>query len=183
MNFVALVSKDDKPDIISSSDSESETKQDVEECAADIKSEYRTLFDKFTELSLENLQLIKDRALLKAQVNILELEQPETKVEQNPAALTNKEKEDRLVLEKTISDQAYNLKNLETRYDQTKHLLSEELEKSRLRQRELSDNYKKLRMLNTGSNTLDHILSQGQSHAINRGLGYLGSTSQTNDST
>ena len=158
MNFVALVSKDDKPDIISSSDSKSETEQDVEACAADIKTEYRTLFDKFTELSLENLQLIKDRALLK-------------------------EKEDRSVLVKTISDQAYSLKNLETRFDQTQHLLSEELEKSQLLQRELSENYKKLRMLNTGPKTLDHKMSQGQSPAINRGLGYLGSTSHTSDVT
>ena len=86
-------------------------------------------------------------------------------------------------LEKTIFNQAYNLKNLEIRYDQTQHLLSEEMEKSRLLQRELSDNYKKLRMLNTGSSTLDHILNQGQSPAINRGLGYQGTTSQTGDHT
>ena len=80
LNFVALVSKDDKPEIISSSDSESDTEQDADEVSTDIKTEYRVLFDKFTELSLENLQLIKDRAMLKAQVNILELEQTETKV-------------------------------------------------------------------------------------------------------
>lgn len=118
--------------------------------------------------------------MLKAQVNILELEQPETKT--IPAS-GDKEKEDRLSLEKTIFEQAYNLKNLETRYGEASQLLSEELEKSRLMQHELSENYKKLRMLNTGTDTLNHILPLGQSPKLSRGLGYQGSTSQSIDLT
>ncbi|KAG2280343.1 hypothetical protein Bca52824_051563 [Brassica carinata] len=40
----------------------------------DLVVEYQVLFGKFAELSQENLQLIKDKAMLKAQVNILEME-------------------------------------------------------------------------------------------------------------
>ncbi|KAF8045431.1 hypothetical protein N665_4947s0002 [Sinapis alba] len=119
--------------------------------------------------------------MLKAQVNILELEQPEAKGEIDPSYAAEKEKEDRVLMEKTISEQTHNLKRLETQCDQAKQLLSEEMEKSRQLQRELSENYKQMRMLNTGSATLDHILSLGQSPKINWGIGYQGSTSQTAD--
>ncbi|XP_013713550.2 uncharacterized protein LOC106417262 [Brassica napus] len=181
MNFVALVGQDDACETISMTDSESEIEPEGDN--SDLKSEYRLLFDKFTELSLENLQLIKDRAMLKAQVNILELEQPAKDDEVTPVNTENREKEKRDSLEKTISDQAHSLKSLETRYDQTKLLLNEELEKSRLLQYELSENYKKVRMLNTGSDKLDHILRVGQSPATCRGLGYQGYCSQSKDLT
>ncbi|KAF8098786.1 hypothetical protein N665_0258s0019 [Sinapis alba] len=83
LNFVAFL------------DSDSDTDRDQEKENGDLETEYRKLFDKFTELSLENLQLIKDRAMLKAQVNILELEQPEAKGEIDPSYAAEKEKEDR----------------------------------------------------------------------------------------
>ncbi|XP_056853712.1 uncharacterized protein LOC130503085 [Raphanus sativus] len=97
----------------SSSESDSETEADPEKEGTELKAEYQSLFDKFTELSLENLQLIKDRAMLKAQVNILELEQTENNSDSEKNITTGADKEDLNDLRKTISDQAYSLKILE----------------------------------------------------------------------
>ena len=47
-----------------------ENEEDDDDLFQDLEAEYITLSDKFTELSHENLQLLKDRAMLKAQVNI-----------------------------------------------------------------------------------------------------------------
>ncbi|XP_056850687.1 uncharacterized protein LOC108833078 [Raphanus sativus] len=180
LNFVARIDqKDESLKSQSSSESDSESEADPEKESTGLKVEYQSLFNKFTELSLENLQLIKDRAMLKAQVNILELEQTENNSDSEKVGSIETEKEDQNTLKRTISEQAYSLKMLETSFVQTKQLLSEELDKSRLLQRELTENYKKLRMLNTGSDTLDHILSLGQSPKINWGLGFQGTTSKT----
>ncbi|KAF3539106.1 hypothetical protein F2Q69_00025477 [Brassica cretica] len=49
------------------------------EKGGDLETEYKTLFDKFSDLSHENLELLKEKAMMKAQLNILELDQPPTK--------------------------------------------------------------------------------------------------------
>ena len=64
------------------------------------------------------------------------------------------------------------------KFYQMKQLLNQELEKSQLLERQLTKIYKKVRMLNTGSASLDHMLSLGQSPKISWGLDYKGSTSQ-----
>lgn len=102
-NFVALMGQDELHEDSSNSKSNSDEDPGEEKDTPDLKSE--NLFDKFTELSLENLQLIKDRAMLKAQVNILELEAPAMTERQDITSYTDAEKEDRQALEKTISDQ------------------------------------------------------------------------------
>jgi len=136
--------------------SHSDAESDID---VDLLAEYQVLFGQFAKLSEENIQLIKDTTMLKAKVNILELETNN----KSETGVSKEEKEsDPHSSQKKISEQAYNLKSMETKYDQTKQLLNEEREKSQLLQRELSENYKKLRMLNRGSETLDHILSVGQ---------------------
>lgn len=148
--------------------SHSDAESDID---VDLLAEYQVLFGQFAKLSEENIQLIKDTTMLKAKVNILELETNN----KSETGVSKEEKEsDPHSSQKKISEQAYNLKSMETKYDQTKQLLNEEREKSQLLQRELSENYKKLRMLNRGSATLDHILSVGQPPKVNWGLGYKG---------
>ncbi|KAG2275020.1 hypothetical protein Bca52824_057575 [Brassica carinata] len=72
--------------------SHSDTKSDLD---ADLVIEYHALFGKFAELSHKILQLIKDKAMLKAQVNILEMEQTDTKGESN-CRMTENDEEDEL---------------------------------------------------------------------------------------
>ncbi|CAA7031093.1 unnamed protein product [Microthlaspi erraticum] len=67
LNFMALMAEDGKPEAQPHSDSESDDDFDA-------KKEYRKLYDHWVKLSNDNLQLIKDKAILKAQINILELE-------------------------------------------------------------------------------------------------------------
>lgn len=175
-NFVALTGQNTMSDHHSSSDSDSE--REGEDMTADLKSEYRALFKQFAELSHENLQLIKDTAMLKAQVNILELEQPNTKAETEPKTRENGEKAELQSLTKAIAEQNRVLQESETKFHQMKQLLNQELEKNQFLERQLTENHKKVRMLNTGSATLDHILSIGQSPKISSGLGYQGLSSQ-----
>ena len=44
----------------------------------DVKSEYRKLYDSWVELSNENMNMLKNKALLEAQINIMEMEKPTT---------------------------------------------------------------------------------------------------------
>ncbi|KAF8051960.1 hypothetical protein N665_1635s0009 [Sinapis alba] len=69
LNMVALVSK------IDGNNSDSDFDEDEE---IDPKVEYRKLYDSWVELSNENLKLLKNKAMLEAQINILEMEKPVT---------------------------------------------------------------------------------------------------------
>ena len=72
--------------------SHSDTESDID---ADLVVEYQVLFGKYTELSHKNLQLIKDKTILKAKVNILEMEQTDTKGE-SKCGRTKNDDEDEL---------------------------------------------------------------------------------------
>lgn len=69
MNLVALVSE--QADSKSAAESDSDDDGEI-----DPSVEYRKLYDNWVVLSNENLKLLKDRALLEAQINILEMEKP-----------------------------------------------------------------------------------------------------------
>ena len=43
-----------------------------------MKAEYHKLYDSCVELSKENLNLLKNKTMLKAQINIMEMEKPTT---------------------------------------------------------------------------------------------------------
>ena len=70
LNFMALICEEGDPKL------DSVVEEDDDDLNNDLEIEYNSLFDKFAELSHENQQLLKDKAMLKAQVNILELEKP-----------------------------------------------------------------------------------------------------------
>ena len=72
--------------------------------SADLKSEYITLFKKFEELSHENLQFINDKVILKAQVNILEMEQPDTKGESKCRMTENDDEDELQSLKRAIAE-------------------------------------------------------------------------------
>ncbi|KAF8044957.1 hypothetical protein N665_5935s0002 [Sinapis alba] len=124
------------------------------------------------------MQLIKDKAILKAQVNALEMEQTDTKGELKCRVTENDDKDEFQSLKRVITEQNRVQQDSEIKLHQMKQLLNQELEKSQLLERQLTENYKKVRMLNTGSATLDHILAIQQCPKISWGLGYQGSTSQ-----
>ena len=177
LNFVAFVSQDDAGDNKPAEGPDNE--EDDDDLIQDFEAEYRSLFDKFAELSHENLQLLKDRAMLKAQVNILELEQPSI---QSSSQSGSKESDQEIMsLRKTVSDQERNQKQSEVKFKQLNDLLVQEMDKRKLLESKLTANYKKLRMLNKGTSTLDHLLTLGQSSTAHWGLGYQGAVSKTVD--
>lgn len=67
LNFVALVRAEKLL-----SDSDSSDDDDGEEI--DVKKRYHKLYDQCMKLSHENIQLIKDTSMLKAQVNLLTIQ-------------------------------------------------------------------------------------------------------------
>ncbi|KAF3593471.1 hypothetical protein DY000_02021393 [Brassica cretica] len=71
LNLLALVGKESDEELDMDSDSDSDGEIDV-------KSEYRKLYDSWVELSNENLNLLKNKALLEAHINIMEMEKPTT---------------------------------------------------------------------------------------------------------
>ena len=109
------------------------------------------------------------------------MEQTDTKGV-SKCGMTKNDGEDELQsLKRVIAEKNRVQQESEIKFHQMKHLLNKELKKSQLLERQLTKNYKKVRMLNIGSASLDHILSMGQSPKINWGLGYQGSTSQQYD--
>ncbi|KAG7553143.1 Integrase catalytic core [Arabidopsis thaliana x Arabidopsis arenosa] len=145
LNFVAFSAKDQNN---SSEDSDSDN-DDGNQITSD---DYKTLYDSWISLSNDKLQLTKEKLMLVAQVNILEEEVEEGKIGEK---LPVSEKE---FLEKKM-------KCLLESYEKEK-------EKALMLERELSENHKKIRMLNNGGKNLDQILSMGIVGSSHRGLGY-----------
>ncbi|KAF8107180.1 hypothetical protein N665_0125s0009 [Sinapis alba] len=145
LNMVALVSKIDGNNLDLDFDDDEEI---------DPKVEYCKLYDSWVELSNENLKLLKNKAMLEAQINILEMEKP----------VTSK-------LETSISEQKNTLE-LEAKITRLSDLLSLEEEKNISLECSLRDNYKKIRMLSTGTKDLDTLFAMGQHAKQNWGLGY-----------
>ncbi|KAG7544170.1 Zinc finger CCHC-type [Arabidopsis thaliana x Arabidopsis arenosa] len=145
LNFVAFSAKDQND---SSEDSDSDN-DDGKEITSD---NYKILYDSWVSLSNDKLQLTKENLMLVAQVNMLE---EEVKEEQIGEKLPVSEKE---FLEKKM-------KCLLESYEKEK-------ERALMLERELSENHKKIRMLNNGGKNLDQILSMGIVGSSHRGLGY-----------
>lgn len=81
-----------------------------------------------SSLSHENLQLLKDRAMLKAHVNILELEQPT--VQTSTHSVSKESDLEVLSLRRTLFGQGRNHKHFEIKFKQLKDLLVQEMDKS-----------------------------------------------------
>ncbi|KAG7547174.1 Zinc finger CCHC-type [Arabidopsis suecica] len=145
LNFVAFSAKDQND---SSEDSDSDN-DDGKEITSD---NYKTLYDSWISLSNDKLQLTKENLMLAAKVNMLEEEAKEENIGER---LPLPEKQ---ILEKKINC-------LQEGYEKEK-------ERSLLLERELSENHKKIRMLNNGGKNLDQILSMGIIGSGHRGLGY-----------
>ncbi|KAG2275607.1 hypothetical protein Bca52824_058162 [Brassica carinata] len=96
----------------------------LKKTSADFVAEYQVLFGKFAELNDENLQLIKDKAMLKAQVNILEMEQTDKKGESKCRMTENDEKDELQSLKRVIAEQNRVQQESEIKFHQVKQLLS-----------------------------------------------------------
>ncbi|XP_024006852.1 uncharacterized protein LOC112083381 [Eutrema salsugineum] len=142
----------------------------------DLKVEYRNLYDNWVKLSSENLQLLKDKALMKAQLNILEMERTSSEENQTVTAQVSQGEvtTDTDELRKELNIEREKRRVLEERLENLKEVCHSEKEKARDLQSQLVENHKKIRMLNTGSENLDQILSSGQPPKKNWGLGYTG---------
>ena len=143
--------------------SHTDTESDLD---VDLVTEYQVLFGKFTELSREKLQLIKDKAMLKVQVNIIEMEQTDTKGESKCRMTENDEEDELQSLKRVSAEQNRAQQESEIKFHQMKHLLNQELEKSQLMERQLTEKYKKVRMLNTESASVDHSCQWGSLQKI-----------------
>ncbi|XP_024014220.1 uncharacterized protein LOC112088173 [Eutrema salsugineum] len=169
LNFVAFVAtgdKDDKEEIQQVMDSES----DDEDVEFDAKVEYRKLYDNWVQLSKDNLQLIKDKAMMKAQINILEMEKDP--VEDVLEKIENL-KDEKINLDALKAEKIKN-QELEIKLENLREVCRLEKDKSINLQSQLTENHKKIRMLNTGAENLDQILSMGLPPKKNWGLGYEG---------
>ena len=155
LNFMALVSKEEEPKL------DLGVEEDEDDLNNDLESEYKSLFDKITELSHENLQLLKDKAMLKAQVNILELEKPSDQVTEL-SILKNSDQE-LLSLKRAMTEQERVQKQFELKVNYLNDLLTKEMDKSKLLENQLADNLKRVRMLTTGTTTLYHLLNNSMS--------------------
>ncbi|KAF3607858.1 hypothetical protein DY000_02049608 [Brassica cretica] len=142
------------------------------EKGGDLETKYKILFDKFYDLSHENLELLKEKEMVKAQINILELDQPSTKTK----AYSIDREPDQEVL--AMTEQEKVRKEAEAHVQRLSDLLAVETDRSRLLEIQLTENHKKVRMLSAGT---DHILTLGQCPSLNIGLGYKGSTSKATE--
>ncbi|WZY89591.1 hypothetical protein YC2023_046326 [Brassica napus] len=166
---MALVGRESGEEIDAGSDGDDDLEQDLE-------TEYKTLFDKFSDLSHENLELLKEKAMMKAQINILELDQPTTKTK--TYSMDQESDQEVLALRRAMTEQERVRKEAETHIQRLNKLLAAETDRSRQLESQLTENHKKVRMLSSGTATLDHILTLGQCPSLNTGLGYKGSTSK-----
>ncbi|KAF3578529.1 hypothetical protein DY000_02033407 [Brassica cretica] len=89
--------------------------------------------------------------MLKAQVNILELEKPSNQV----AELS--------ILKRAMTEHERVQKQFELKVSHMNDLITKEMDKSKLLENQLADNLKRVRMLTTGTTTLDHLLTIGSS--------------------
>lgn len=175
LNFMALIGQEDDKKSENASDLSDQEEDDG--LNQELETEYKTLFDKFAELSHENLQLLKDKAMLKAQVNILELKQCSAQTP-TPSILKESDQET-LALKRAMTEQERVHKQFEGKVNQLSDLLAKEMDKSKLLENQLSENHKKIKMLTSGTEMLDHLLTLGQSPNSNWGLGFQGSTSKS----
>ena len=67
--------------------------------------------------------------------------------------------------------------SLETEVSKLREVATGEQERARMLERDLAENRKHIRMLNSGSKDLDKILSMGKPAKVNWGLGYPGAES------
>lgn len=147
------------------SDLDSSDDDDGEEI--DVKKRYHKLYDQCMKLSHENIQLIKDTTMLKAQVNLLtidssNLEDKENKTPESGNVLRNmKDIERELVVEKQI-----NLA-LEDRVANMWQAFTEEHAKSRGLEHDLTENHKNIWILSRGTKDLDQLLSIEQLPKVN----------------
>ncbi|KAF8109322.1 hypothetical protein N665_0098s0050 [Sinapis alba] len=175
LNFMALIGQEEE----SKPDTKTETidEKNEDDLNHDLETEYKTMFNKFAELSHENLQLLKDKAMLKAQVNILELDKPASK--EAMSSLLKESDQEVLSIKRTMIEQERVQKLLESKVTHLSDLLEKEIDKNKLLESQLTENHKKVRMLTSGTSTLDHLLTIGQCPSTNRGLGFQGSTSKS----
>ncbi|KAF3551212.1 hypothetical protein DY000_02010682 [Brassica cretica] len=119
--------------------------------------------------------------MLKAQVNILELEKPSNQV----AELSILKDSDQVMwsLNRAMKKQERVQKQFELKVNHLNDLLTKEIDRRKLLENQLADNLKRVRMLTTGTTTLDHLLTIGQCPSSSWGLGFQGSTSKSAEET
>ena len=114
--------------------------------------------------------------MLKAHVNILELEQPTA---QTPVHSAVKESDQEVLsLKRAMAEHERNHKKFEDKFKLLSDLLVQEIDKSKLLESQLTEKLKMIRMLPTGTEKLDHLLTSGQCLSANLGLGFQGATSK-----
>ena len=102
-----------------------------------MKAEYHKLYDSCVELSKENLNLLKNKTMLKAQINIMEMEKPTTLMLETSTCSTKDNG-----LHKQTKDEQENTSVLESKINRLSNLLSEEKEKSISLEHNLNENHK-----------------------------------------
>ncbi|KAF3556319.1 hypothetical protein F2Q69_00012021 [Brassica cretica] len=88
-----------------------------------------------------------------------------------------------LSLKRAMTEQERVHKQFELKVNHLSDLLTKEMDKSQLLENQLAENLKKVRMLTTGTTTLDHLLTIDQCPSSSWGLGFQGSTSKSAEET
>ncbi|KAF3542066.1 hypothetical protein F2Q69_00019531 [Brassica cretica] len=115
--------------------------------------------------------------MLKAQVNILELEKPSNQVAE--LSILKNSDQDMMSLKRAMTEQERVQKQFELKVSHLNDLLIKEMDKRKLLENQLAENLKRVRMLTTGTITLDHLLTIGLCPTSSWGLGFQGSASKS----
>ncbi|XP_024005026.1 uncharacterized protein LOC112082159 [Eutrema salsugineum] len=137
LNFLAFLGDGAKETGEANSDIDDENDSEL-----DPKMEFRKLYDSWIVLSNEKLQLTKDKLMLEANVNILEIE-----LEQDTGKRAQKSQQ---------------TQDLEAKVKLLQENLSQALDKNKALEQEVNDDYRKVRMLNKGTKRLDQMFASGR---------------------
>lgn len=127
-----------------------------------MEKRYHKLYDQCMKLSHENIQLIKDASMLKAQVNLLTIDSSNPEDKENKTPESGNVSRNMKDIERGLVEEKQKNLALGDRVANLWQAFTEEHAKSRELEHDLTENHKNIWMLSRGTKDLDQLLSIGQ---------------------
>jgi len=153
INHFTLIQKG--RDYVCASDPESENENDI-------KKKYQELCHQLVKINHENLKILKDKAMIKAQINILEMEQHSSK-DKDEAGQENLEKVDVILSQELSEEKKSRNRVVKDQIENNEEIIHRGTSQKHKLERKLRENHQKIRILSHGTKNLDKILLIGQS--------------------
>ena len=157
INHFTLIQKG--RDYVCASDPESENENDI-------KKKYQELCHQLVKINHENLKILKDKAMIKAQINILEMEQHSSK-DKDEAGQENLEKVDVILSQELSEEKKSRNRVVKDQIENNEEIIHRGTSQKHKLEKKLRENHQKIRILSHGTKNLDKILLIGQSPMIN----------------